>query len=205
MNLGSLPGSPLSYQSSQISSWTSWHTGGLPLRLRCVLCLSGVLCFSFMNWGMAPGITTQSSTQVSFVWPLSISQVFITTLRWVITFSPYCMELWRRKLLELDSWVFRLSNQSEFGFPIYVCLCSVMSDFFATPSARACHAPLSMEFSRQAYWSGFPFPPPGNLSNTGIEPMSSSLQADSLPLHHRGRPFLIYREQIIILPFLCLL
>ena len=116
VNLGSLPGSLL-YQSFQISSWTSWHTRGPPLRLRC-----GVLCFSFMNWGMVPGIITQSSTQVTFaIWPLSISWVFITTLRWVITFSPYCMELWRRKLLELDSWVFRLSNQSEFGFP-YLCV-----------------------------------------------------------------------------------
>ena len=87
------------------------------------------------------------------------------------------------------------------GFLIYVCLCSVMSDFFATPWTTAHQAPLSMEFSRQGYWSGFPFPPPGNLSNTGFEPMSSSLQADSLPLHHPGRSFLIYRVQIIILPF----
>ena len=41
-------------------------------------------------------------------------------------------------------------------------------------------APLSMEFSRQEYWSGFPFPSPGDLPNTGIEPGSLALQADSL-------------------------
>ena len=38
-----------------------------------------------------------------------------------------------------------------------------------------------MEFSRQEYWSGLPFPSPGDLPNPGIEPRSPELQADSLP------------------------
>ena len=40
---------------------------------------------------------------------------------------------------------------------------------------------LSMEFSRQEYWSGLLFPSPGALPDSGIEPESSALQADSLP------------------------
>ena len=44
----------------------------------------------------------------------------------------------------------------------------------------ACQAPLSLEFSRQDYWSGLPFPPPGDLPYPGIEPGSPALQADSL-------------------------
>ena len=40
---------------------------------------------------------------------------------------------------------------------------------------------LSMEFSRQEYWSGLSFPTPGDLPNPGIEPGSPVLQADSLP------------------------
>ena len=40
-------------------------------------------------------------------------------------------------------------------------------------------APLSMEFSRQEYWSGLPYPFPGDLPNPGIEPVSPTLQADS--------------------------
>ena len=40
-------------------------------------------------------------------------------------------------------------------------------------------APLSMDFSRQEYWSGLPFPSPGDLPNPGIEPRSPALQADS--------------------------
>ena len=43
----------------------------------------------------------------------------------------------------------------------------------------ACQAPLSMRFSRQEYWSGLPCPPPGDLPNPGIKPVSSVLQADT--------------------------
>ena len=51
---------------------------------------------------------------------------------------------------------------------------SVMSDFLQPHG-------LSMEFSRQEYWSGLPFPSPGDLPNLGIDPVSPILQADSLP------------------------
>ena len=46
-----------------------------------------------------------------------------------------------------------------------------MSDS-ATPWTVACQAPLSMGFSRQEYWSGLPFPSPGDLPDPGIEPLS---------------------------------
>ena len=45
-----------------------------------------------------------------------------------------------------------------------VCVCSVMSDSFATPRTIAYQASPPVIFSRQEYWSGLPFPPPGNLS-----------------------------------------
>ena len=44
----------------------------------------------------------------------------------------------------------------------------------------ALQAPLSMEFSRQEYWSGLPFPSPGDLPDPGIEPGSPELQVDCL-------------------------
>ena len=50
-----------------------------------------------------------------------------------------------------------------------------------TPWAVACQTPLSMGFSRQEYWSGLPFPFPRDLPNPGIKPITSALQADSLP------------------------
>ena len=49
-------------------------------------------------------------------------------------------------------------------------------------------SPLSMEFSRQEYWSGLSFPPAGDLSNPGTESKSTSLQADSLPSEPPGKP-----------------
>ena len=52
---------------------------------------------------------------------------------------------------------------------------------FVTPWTVAHQASPSMEFSRHEYWSGLPFPSPGNLPNPGIEPMSPALQADALP------------------------
>ena len=54
--------------------------------------------------------------------------------------------------------------------------------FFATPQTIAHRAPLSMRFSREEYWSGLPFPSPGDLPNPGVEPVSlkSPALADSL-------------------------
>ena len=57
-------------------------------------------------------------------------------------------------------------------------VCSLLSRIllFATPW----NVPLSVDFSRQEYWSGLPFPSSGVLSDPGIEQVSSALQADSL-------------------------
>ena len=66
---------------------------------------------------------------------------------------------------------------------------------FVTPWTVALQAPLSMGFSRQEYWSGLPFPPPGDLPGPGIKhvkfPLSPHWQANSLPLNPQGSP-LIY-------------
>ena len=59
---------------------------------------------------------------------------------------------------------------------------------FATPWTVAHQAPPSMEFSRQEYWSGLPFPSPGDLPDPGIEPGSPTLQADALLSEPPGKP-----------------
>ena len=59
------------------------------------------------------------------------------------------------------------------------------------PWTIARQAPLSMEFSRQEYWSWVPFPPPGDLPNLGIKPtshVSPALQMDSSPTEQSGKP-----------------
>ena len=57
-----------------------------------------------------------------------------------------------------------------------------------TPWTATCQAPLSMEIFRQEYWSGLPFPSPGDLPHLGIEPGSPTLPADSLPSDLPGKP-----------------
>ena len=61
-----------------------------------------------------------------------------------------------------------------------VCACwvpSVVSDSFATPWTVAHQVPLSMGFSQQEYWSGLPYPPPGDFPDPGIKPVSPAAPA----------------------------
>ena len=58
---------------------------------------------------------------------------------------------------------------------------------FVTPWTVAHQAPLSMGFSRQEYWSGLPWPPPGDLPDPGNEPWST-LQVDALSPEPPGKP-----------------
>ena len=71
----------------------------------------------------------------------------------------------------------------------YVLSHSVVSDS-QTPWTVVHQAPLSLEFSREEYWSGLPFPSPKDLPNPGIELSSLELQSGFfyLPLSHHGKP-----------------
>ena len=60
--------------------------------------------------------------------------------------------------------------------------------FFVIPWAVTCQAPLSMGFFQQEYWSGLPFPTPGDLPDSGIEPTSLAWQADSFTTAPPGKP-----------------
>ena len=60
-----------------------------------------------------------------------------------------------------------------------------------TPWTVAFQAPLSMGFSRQEYWSGLPFPLPGELPDPGIEPGSPALEANALTSEPPGKPLLL--------------
>ena len=72
-----------------------------------------------------------------------------------------------------------------------VCSLSCV-DSFATPWSVARQVPLSIGFSRQEYWSGLPFPPPGDLPDPGIKPGSPALVGKVLPLSHQGRHLSVY-------------
>ena len=88
------------------------------------------------------------------------------------------------------SWT-RLSDWTEL---IHLCVHAKLLQSCATlwdPGPVTCQAHMSMGFSKQEYWSGLLCPPPGDLPNPGIKPVSSAspaFQADSLPLSHLGSP-----------------
>ena len=63
---------------------------------------------------------------------------------------------------------------------------------FVTLWTIAYQASLSMGFSRQEYWSGLPFPSPGDLSNPGIKSRFSGLEADTLTSESPGKPLAIH-------------
>ena len=63
---------------------------------------------------------------------------------------------------------------------------------FATLGTVAYQAPPSMGFFRQEYWSGLPFPSPGDLLNPGIEPGFPALEADVLTSEAPGKPIPFY-------------
>ena len=100
-------------------------------------------------------------------------------------------------LIFQSSWVL-MAEPSGAARPFLPCACVHAKSLsrvwlFATPWTVANQASLSMGFSRQEYWSGLSWLPTGDLLDPGIEPTSPvapSLQADSLPLCHRGKPFL---------------
>ena len=88
---------------------------------------------------------------------------------------------------------------------IYILHADMLSCFspvqlFVTLWTVAHQSPLSMGFSRQEYRSGLLCPPPGNLPDPGIEPvspMAPALQVDSLPLSHQGSPSKYTREYLL--------
>ena len=61
---------------------------------------------------------------------------------------------------------------------LFLFSCYVVSNYFTTPWTVARQAPLSMEFPRQEYWSGLPFPSLGDLPKSGIKPGSPTLQSE---------------------------
>ena len=73
---------------------------------------------------------------------------------------------------------------------------------FVTPWTVAHQTPPSMGFSRQEYWSGLPFPSPGDLPDPGIEPRSPALRADALLSQLPGNSIYMRRYTVLVFFFL---
>ena len=121
-----------------------------------------------------------------------------------------CCSPWDQSQTQLSDWTTTLKNiQDNKKIKWLSKLCSeperarkekkvkLLSrvQLFVTPWTVACEAPLSMEFSRQEYWSGLPFSSPGDLPDPGIEPGLLYCGQTLYHLSHQGSPRAARKEQ----------
>ena len=126
--------------------------------------------------------------------------------------TKYLLDLWYFQvtmgLLGCNSTLRPYSNVTIhlcLTFPVFNVLSLSRVQLLVTLWTVAYKAPLSMGFSRQEYWSGLPFPSPGDLPNPGIKPRSPALQADALPSKPPGKQKVLLRPGALPLIFYFLL
>ena len=130
----------------------------------------------------------------SCIYTCVIFSFSITTL-----FQLLCKVFSQRKLCVFGIWSRAQRRNAYMYVCVWVCVCEMSClcvcsrylQLFGTLWTVTHQAPLSIGFSRQEYWSGLLFPPPGDLPNSEIKlesPMSPALQADSLTAEPSGKP-----------------
>ena len=102
--------------------------------------------------------------------------------------SPRILELVAYAFSSGSSWPRNQTGVSHIAGGFFTNWAEGSPKFFEVKVIQLYPTIWSMRFSRQEYWSGSPFPSPGDLSDPGIEPRSPTLQADSLPAEPQGKP-----------------
>ena len=131
---------------------------------------------------------TQGSTHASYV-SCTGSRLFTTDAH--LKFFQFFLFLLVNHLLSVQlGWVGRERGRKETSYlsctrckalSLGTQCCAVLSRSVSNSATPLDRLLCPWGFFRQEYWSGLPFPPPGDLSDPGIKPRSPSLQADSLP------------------------
>ena len=127
-------------------------------------------------------------------------------MRWIsLISSGHPIQMWKNTLSSqvhmeqspgyTTSWVTNQTSVYLRKLKVKVKLLSRVR-LFVTPWTVAQKAPLYMGFFRQEYWSGLPFPSPGDLLDPGIEPRSPALQADVLTSEPPGKPHKAEHQRI---------
>ena len=104
--------------------------------------------------------------------------------------------------MKFDLVVFMILSNRKLVYFSTEALNNVSALWLGVLSPSVFATPLSMEFSRQEYWSGLPFPTPGDLSNSGIEPVSlasPALAGRFFTTVPPGKPLMPYRDSIVSL------
>ena len=150
--------------------------------------VSGVVASSFSRGSSWP----RTWTSVSCV---SCSSSHWAT--WEARVSFCCTRAYTHPLFSL---IGHFGDWAEFLVLYTCCLVTVVSDSLSSPRTVAHQAPLSMGFPRPEHWSGLPFPSPGHLPGSGIEPMSRSLAGwfFFFTTGPPGKPVLYNRSLLVI-------
>ena len=116
-------------------------------------------------------------------------KLYLWTWKWEYSHHSLSMEDWFLHPLQTPKSTDAQDTgylESDGGTGGLLFSCSVVSDSFATTWTVGHQAPLSMEFSRQEYWSELPSPSPRDIPDQGLNPNLLHWQVGSLPLSHQG-------------------
>ena len=143
-------------------------------------------------------MATIVNNTILHTWKLLREQI----LKGLITRKQVCKHIWWRTLTRLTMMFVTQCIQTSNYFAVNLKLiCAKLFQLcpsLCNPMTVACQAPLSIAFSKQEYWSGLSFPPPGNLPDLRIKPKALASpalvgrfftwQGCSLPLVQPGKP-----------------
>ena len=118
---------------------------------------------------------------------------------------PHVVNYWNRKMSISSTGRHQLLTPTERDVPSTIKQEGEVKSLsrvrlFATSWRVAYQAPPSVGFSRQEYWSGLPFPSPGDLPNPGVEPRSPALEVDALTFEPPGKSI---KQEVQLLSLPC--
>ena len=142
--------------------------------LRCTVLGVYVLFFLF----------SEDSKKTDFIWPKE--PLIVYKVRKVLLPSWLWCDF--KRLFKISLSKYFSVDVEHIRRSVCCCLVTVVSNSFLIPWTIAQQTSLSMGFHRQEYWSGLPFPSPGDLPDPGTEPISPVLQVNYLPPSHLGSP-----------------
>ena len=154
----------------------------------------GVLLIPLFLWEYFPLLLLRSFLRVYWAYLVSPGCFPYFKVSWLISSLNYIYNVNFPLPCNIIYRFWRLGCGASMGRGILYSACAQLFShvwLFTTPWTVAHQAPLSMEFSRQEYWSGLPVPSPGDLPDPGIKPRSPALQADSLPSEPQGKPIIL--------------